>query len=245
MFVVFFVVFVVLLFLLHVMSTGAYETFSTDRGSEGGSLYQQMLERQRLHREFENYVYEKDKADSLEKTKEAILHVTGKSARCVPFIKGVPCGGVTTPMMNMIHERTLSHIDFENDNEAKRDDLYGASSMCFEIEPDLSNGNGNYGQPELRHPSAGYGDPLGISARHKYGPKELGEPFQALPVPPGQGVQKACQMNPILTPLLDSERVAAEEMFGGETRIEFSHKRISTFDPNTFHLECVILNADG
>ena len=33
----------------------AYEYVSTDKNSEGGGLYQELLERQRLHREFENY----------------------------------------------------------------------------------------------------------------------------------------------------------------------------------------------
>merc|ERR1712010_39067 len=106
------------------MATAPYSYVSTDQDSEGGGLYQEMLERQRMHRDFETYVHQKDEADTAEKTKESLLHVTGKSTLCMPLIKGTACSGVTQSMNNIREMRELSHCHFENDNEAIRDAMY-------------------------------------------------------------------------------------------------------------------------
>ena len=66
--------------------------------SRSGSLYEEMMKRQQLLRNFETYVHEKDAADSAEKTREALLHVTGKSESCTPLITGGLCMGITPPM---------------------------------------------------------------------------------------------------------------------------------------------------
>lgn len=209
------------------MSTGAYDYPSTSRGDEGGSLYQEMLERQRLHREFECYVHEKDTVDSELKTKEALLHVTGKSARNAPTVQGTACTGVTQAMSHIREARQLSVNEFENDNETQRDKMYQASAFAHELQDDT------------------YGDPLAISARHSpqgrgNSEKPVGAPFE--PAPAEVGVFSSSQMNP--PPTVESEQ-AMNEIFGELDKIEFSHKRVSSFDPNTFHVESVVLKRDG
>merc|ERR1711871_574445 len=101
-----------------------------------------------MHREFETYVHHKDEADTAQKTEEALLHVTGKSTLCMPLIKGTACSGVTQSMNNIREQRELSHVNFEDDNEAIRDAMYENSQFAAELEDET------------------YGDPLGISARH-------------------------------------------------------------------------------
>jgi len=209
------------------MSTCPYEYKSTDQGSEGGSMYQEMLERQRMHREYETYVHHKDEADTAEKTKEALLHVTGKSTLCMPLIKGTACSGVTQSMNNIREMRELSHVNFEDDNEAMRDAMYEASEFAAELEDDT------------------YGDPLGISARHSPTGrgkmlKNTGAPFAATPA--NDGVKTASQMNPNLPA---EAQQAMDSIFGEYDRLEFSHKRLSSHDPNTFHVESVVLKNDG
>jgi len=187
-------------------------------------LYQEMLERQRLHREYENYVEEKDKADTMEKTKESLLHVTGKSTVCTPSIKGTACAGITQSMNNIRELRELSHVNFEDDNEAQRDQLYGDSQFAVELEADT------------------YGDPLGISMRHKVfnKAKVSGQAFAA--TPSNDGVKQSSQMNP---PISAETSEAMEAVFGEYDRLDYSHKRVSSYDPNTFHLETLILKKDG
>merc|ERR1711998_438369 len=169
------------------MSTAPYEYKSTDMGSEGGGLYQEMLERQRMHRDFETYVASKDEADTAEKTKECLLHVTGKSSLCMPMIKRTACTGVTQSMNNIREQRELSHINFEDDNEALRDAMYEQSEFAAELEDET------------------YGDPLGISARHS--PTGRGEvaknkteyrPIAATPATANEMVKTASQMNPAI-----------------------------------------------
>ena len=102
------------------MSTGAYNYVSTstlraagpDEGGASicsargvnhslpvpGTLYQEMLKRQELLRNFETDVYNRDDTDTCEKTGEALLHVTGKSETCTPLIAGRACMGMTTAM---------------------------------------------------------------------------------------------------------------------------------------------------
>ena len=63
-----------------------------------GTLYQEMLKRQQLLRNFETDVYNRDDTDTCEKTGEALLHVTGKSETCTPLIAGRACMGMTTAM---------------------------------------------------------------------------------------------------------------------------------------------------
>merc|ERR1711871_849021 len=82
-----------------------------------------------MHREFETYVHHKDEADTAEKTKEALLHVTGKSTLCMPLIKRTACTGVTQSMNNIREQRELSHTNFEDDNEALRDAMYERSAQ--------------------------------------------------------------------------------------------------------------------
>lgn len=187
-------------------------------------MYQEMLERQRMHREFESYVFEKDQADSMEKTKEALLHVTGKSTLCTPMIKGTACTGVTQSMNNIRELRELSHQHFEDDNEQQRDDSYAASAFAEELGADS------------------IGDPLGISARHKFAQKPAiaGSAFAA--TPSNSGVKTSSQMNPNLPA---EAQQAIEGIFGEYDRLDFSHKRVSSYDPNTFHLETLILRKDG
>lgn len=213
------------------MSTAPYEYKSTDIGSEGGGLYQEMLERQRMHREFETYVHQKDEADTSEKTKEALLHVTGKSTLCMPLIKGTACSGVTQSMNNIRERRELSHVNFEDDNEALRDAIYEASRFADELRDET------------------YGDPLGISARHS--PTGRGEvaknkteyrPIAATPATANEMVKTASQMNPAIPA---ETQQAMEAVFGESDKLEFSHKRLSSYDPNTFHVESLVLKADG
>jgi len=206
------------------MSTAAYNYKSTDMGSEGGSLYQEMLERQRMHREFETYVHEKDNSDSMEKTKEALLHVTGKSTLCAPMVKGTACTGVTQSMANIRELRESSHTNFEDDNELQRDDMYGASQFAPELEEST------------------YGDPLGISARHKVAGKPCVQGSAFAATPSTEGMKTSSQMNPPIPPATD-EAMAA--IFGDYDRLDFSHKRVSAHDPNSFHLETMVLKRDG
>merc|ERR1711998_521364 len=209
------------------MSTAPYEYKSTDMGSEGGGLYQEMLERQRMHRDFETYVASKDEADTAEKTKECLLHVTGKSSLCMPMIKRTACTGVTQSMNNIREQRELSHINFEDDNEALRDAMYERSEFAAELEDET------------------YGDPLGISARHSptgrgKTAKNPGQAFKANPA--NDGVKTASQMDP---PIPAETQQAMAEIFGEEPKLEFSHKRLSSYDPNTFHVESLVLKPDG
>merc|ERR1711934_311144 len=209
------------------MATAPYEYKSTSAGDEGGSLYQEMLERQRMHRDFETYVHQKDAADSSEKTKEALLHVTGKSTLCTPTVKGTACTGVTQAMNNIRETRELSHNNFEDDNEMQRDALYEESEFAPELEDET------------------YGDPLGISARHSpHGrgktPKSPGSPFAATPA--DDGVKTSSHMNPSIPA---EAQQAMDVAFGDAERLEFSHKRVSSYDPNTFHIESVVLKRDG
>jgi len=49
-------------------------------------------------------------------------------------------------------------------------------------------------------------------------------------------------MSPMRKPVEDA---ALEALFDGAERLEWSNKRVSGFDPNTFHLESIVLNKDG
>jgi len=186
-----------------------------------------MLKRQSLHRDFETYVHDKDAADSAKKKKEALLHVTGKSETCTPQVGGRTCLGVTPSMGEIREGRNLSTIDFENKNEEKRDELYGASEFANELEAGC------------------FGDPLHISARHrpagdKTEPRPVGEEFASSPTQ--SGVKEASSMSPMRRPAQDD---ALSELFNGAETIEYSNKRVSGFDSNTFHLESIVLNVDG
>merc|ERR1719201_1455219 len=94
------------------MATAPYSYVSTSTlraggDDEGGSLYEEMMKRQQLLRNFETYVHEKDAADSAEKTREALLHVTGKSESCTPLITGGLCMGITPPMTQIRKARAV------------------------------------------------------------------------------------------------------------------------------------------
>jgi len=210
------------------MPSCGYSNVSTDKDSEGGGLYAEMLERQRLHREFETYVHQKDEADTAEKSVEALLHVTGKSAMCQPAVKGTACSGVTQSMLHIRELREMSHTHFEDDNEVVRDAMYEASDFANELEDDT------------------YGDPLGVSARHSPTgrgnmPKGGGASFAATPA--HDGVKTASQMNPPV-PITESQE-SMDSVFGDAAVLEFSNKRLSSYDPNTFHLESLVLKTDG
>jgi len=214
------------------MSTGAYNYVSTSTlraagPDEGGTLYQEMLKRQELLRNFETDVYNRDDTDTCEKTGEALLHVTGKSETCTPLIAGRACMGMTTAMNEIRKAREQSHLDFENKNECERDTAYGNSEFANELD------------------DHSFGDPLNISARHRpHGnaspPRAVGEQFTSSPTK--EGVKDCSSMSPSRQPFEDA---ALGALFGGANKLEFSNKRVSGFDPNTFHLESIVLNKDG
>lgn len=56
-------------------------------------------------------------------------------------------------------------------------------------------------------------------------------------------MKTASQMNPSV-PTMESQE-AMDSIFGDASSLEFSHKRLSSYDPNTFHLESLVLKADG
>ena len=108
-------------------------------------------------------------------------------------------------------------------------------------------------QREAAHPSRcvsqddTYGDPLGITARHSptgrgKTPKAPSETFLATASCDDAGVKTASQMNPAL-PAKNADVMA--DLFAGADRLEYSAKRVSEYDPNTFHTEAVILKPDG
>ena len=49
-------------------------------------------------------------------------------------------------------------------------------------------------------------------------------------------------MNP---PLAANDTNVMEDLFAGAEKLEYSAKRVSEYDPNTFHTEAVILKPDG
>jgi len=123
--------------------------------------------------------------------------------------------------------RELSHNDFENKNEQQRDAAYGSSEFANELEDNS------------------FGDPLNISARHRpagstNAEQPIGQEFGSSPA--REGVKDCSSMSPSRQPFEDD---AMGALFAGAERVEYANKRISGFDPNTFHLESIVLNKDG
>merc|ERR1711907_700077 len=210
-----------------VMATAPYTYVSTSTlraggDDEGGSLYEELMKRQQLLRNFETDVHNRDVADSAEKTREALLHVTGKSASCTPLITGGLCMGVTPPMEQIRKARDLSHNHFESE----RDAIYGASEFANELE------------------SNSFGDPLNVSARYRPQGDETERPVseEFVASPTQNGVKDCSSMSPARKPFEDT---ALNALFAGADKVEYYNKRVSGFDPNTFHLESIVLNKDG